>query len=874
MRCLVVDGNSILNRAFYGVRPLSNREGIPTNAIYGTLNILLKIIEEEKFEAACVCFDRKEKTFRHEKFDAYKAGRRPMPDELAAQMPLFKELLDHMGIHRMELAGFEADDLIGTAVRKLSGTDCQPVILTGDRDSLQLIDDAVHLKLVITKGGRSETIEYDRTRFLIDYGFEPIRLIDLKALWGDPSDGIPGVAGVGEKTGRDLISRFESLEYIYENLDSLDIRDTLREKLRAGRDSAFMSYELATIDCGAPIDFDCGCVKIEGGDRGKLFALLDRLELRGIIKRLGLKPGDAPVEPDARAEEENADVISDYSECGDPAGLLEACRGAVCDFYTLDGLNEMMVAANGKIFHVSSQTAGYDAFLKGFFSDTVKKRGHFIKPVQLELMKRGLPFGGFVFDTMLGAYVLSTLESGYELEKTAYKRLGLHIEDASAFTQTTLDDTERLRAGARCVSCIGLLAAAFEKEIAERKLEKLYYEVELPLSEVIASMEQVGFLVDREALSAFGEELSEGIEKARGEIYELAEGEFNIGSPKQLGEVLFERLELPAVRRTKSGYSTDIDVLNKLKDQHPIIEKIMTYRSLTKLKSTYADALVKVISDDGRIHSSFNQVGTATGRISSSEPNMQNIPVRSEYGSRIRSMFVAAPGCVLADADYSQIELRILASIAGDEVLSRAFREGHDVHTATASYVFKVPMGEVTSEMRRRAKAVNFGIVYGISDFSLGEDIGVPRYEAKGYIESYLEEYSGVRAYMKEVVARAKEQGYVETVFGRRRYLPDLKASNFNVRSAAERIALNTPIQGSAADVIKLAMCGVYYRLKSEGLRARLILQVHDELIVECPEAEAEDVRLIVEQEMENAVVFDPPLEAEVSIGHNWLEVK
>ena len=872
MRCLIVDGNSILNRAFYGIRLLTTRDHIPTNAIYGTLNILLKIISDEGFEGVCVCFDRREKTFRHEAFEGYKAKRRPMPDELAAQLPIFKDVLDAMGICRLELAGFEADDLIGTASRMLCEEGCDPVILTGDRDSLQLIDDYTMLKLVLTRGGKSETIDYDHTRVLLDYGFEPIRIIDLKALGGDPSDNIPGVAGVGEKTALDLVSRFGGIEEIYRDLDSLDIRDNLREKLRKGRESAFLSYKLATITRDCPIELTSDMVKIEGGDPAKLHALLERLELQSIIKRLELKPAEGVAEP------EIPEVTSEYAVADENMlpGLLKAFKGAAVDFYPIDGLDSIMVRSGGQVWYLSRENLGmeYDGFLAGFFSGDVRKRGHELKTTQLALIKARLPFDGFVFDTMLAAYVLNVVEGGYDLEKIAYKQLGIHLETLTGKNTASLPDGERLSIASRCVGAIGALSDIWGKTIAERGLERLYYDMELPLSEVIASMEETGFLIDKEALEAFREELSASIDDLQGKIFVLAGGEFNINSTKQLGEVLFERLGLTAVRRTKSGYSTDVEVLKRLQDKHEIIGLIMSYRSLTKLKSTYADGLLKVISDDGRIHSSFNQVGTVTGRISSSEPNMQNIPVRQEYGSRIRRMFTVRPGYVLADADYSQIELRILAHIAGDRLMSEAFRSGYDIHSATAARVFNVPMDEVTSQMRSRAKAINFGIVYGISDFSLSEDMGVSRYEARSYMDGYFEKYSGVRDYMKMIVKKAKEQGYVETMFGRRRYLPEIRSSNFNVRSAAERIALNTPIQGTAADIIKFAMVGVYRGMKREGLKSRLILQVHDELIIECPPDELERVKVLLKSGMENAVSLDVPLDTEVSTGENWLAAK
>ena len=847
-KLMILDGNSIVNRAFYGVRPLNAPDGTPTNAVYGFLAILQKLLDGEAPDSLCVAFDLPAPTFRHDMFEGYKAQRKPMPDDLAVQMPLLKETLDAMHIRRLEAEGWEADDVLGSVAAKCekSGWTCE--IVTGDKDSFQLITDTTSVLHVKTRMGQTETILYDKARFAEEYGFAPPLMVDLKALMGDASDNIPGVPGIGEKTALDLVRRFGTVENIYANLDTLDIKDSVRKKLDAGRDSAKMSYTLATISRDAPVEFDPADAAWKADFGPELYEVLNRLGFRKFIEKWGLAPApEAAAEAVSRALPEIAPISADEAE-----RRIRAAEtvGIFCPEGNLDSI---MVCDGESIFTLNWAELGedYNRLLRLLFSGEVKKSAHGVKDLMGLVLAEGLGTEGFVFDTELAAYVLDPTESSYDLAKLTQRHLGAELPAAQAVLE---------------------LIAPMRAKIEENGAARLYDEIELPLCEVLAEMERAGFLVDRKALSDFGESLTAGIDALQRGIWEMAGHEFNINSPKQLGEVLFEELMLPAGKKTKTGWSTNADVLEKLIGKHPIIGDILEYRMLTKLKSTYADGLLKVISSDGRIHTCFKMTVTATGRLSSTEPNLQNIPVRRELGAQIRRMFVAAPGCLLVDADYSQIELRLLAHISGDETMREAFRSGEDIHAVTASQVFGVPLSEVTAQQRSSAKAVNFGIVYGISAFSLAQDIKVSPAEARAYIEAYLQKYHGVREYMERVIAEAKEKGYVETIFGRRRPVPELKASNFNTRSFGERVARNMPIQGAAADIIKLAMVNVRRRLRAEGLEARLLLQVHDELIAECPEAEAERVAALLEEEMERAVQLTVPLIAEAHSGHSWAE--
>ena len=850
MKLMILDGNSIVNRAYYGVRPLNAPDGTPTNAIYGFVAILQRLLEEQQPQAVCVSFDLKAPTFRHQQYEAYKAQRKGMPEELAAQMPILKEVLDAMGIRRYELEGFEADDILGTAaaICEKSGWDC--VIVTGDKDSLQLITDTTSVCNVKTRMGQTETVLYTPERFQEEYGFAPPLMVDLKALMGDSSDNIPGVPGVGEKTAMDLVQRYGEIKNIYENLDSLEIKEGVRKKLAQGRESAEMSYWLATIIRDVPLDFKPEDNLWDKNYTGALYGIFKRLGFNKFIEKWGLtESGEAAI-----SEEQSHLPRRELSSTEEIDALIEATNAAEqIAVYPLEGLDRIEVCDGKTVYDAAWNRCGegYDRLLSVVFSPEIKKTGHNVKDLMGLLLKEGLSTEGFVFDTALAAYLLDATESDYALERISVRYTGAEAAGAEAVFK---------------------LAPVLDTKLRELGMDGLYYQAELPLCAVLAEMEAAGFFVDRKALYDFGESLNAGIAQLQQSIWNHAGHEFNINSPKQLGSVLFDELLLPYGKKTKTGWSTNADVLEKLQGKHPIVDEVLEYRMLTKLKSTYADGLLKVISEDGRIHTNFQMTVTATGRLSSTEPNLQNIPVRKKLGAQIRNMFVAAPGMMLVDADYSQIELRLLAHISGDETMKEAFLSGEDFHTVTASNVFGVPVSEVTPILRSRAKAVNFGIVYGISAFSLAQDIGVYPNEAKAYIDAYLEKYHGVRDYMKQIVETAKAQGYVSTVYGRRRYLPELKSANFNMRSFGERVALNMPVQGTAADIIKLAMVNVHRRLKAEGLKARLILQVHDELIVECPGEEAEQVRQILTEEMENAARLSVPLLAEAHIGHSWAE--
>ena len=845
MKLLILDGNSVINRAFFGVKPLTNREGLYTHAIYGFLNILEKMEKEEQPEAIAVAFDLHGPTFRHLKYDGYKANRHGMPEELAMQMPVMKDVLRAMNIPIYECQGWEADDVIGTVGRICSGNDWECVIVTGDRDSLQLIDENVHVKLVISKPGQTTATLYTAEKFREEYGFEPKKLIDLKALMGDSSDNIPGVAGVGPKTAKDLLVKFGSLDGVYENIEDASIRPKLREKLVNDKEKAYLSYDLATIRPEAPIDFAPRDAIVQPYNRPELYKLFQKLEFVRLIDKYGLRgaeqePTEAAVAVPKAEKLTRMDAMPEaVQECAvyltEDGSLGLAWESGVC---VLTPMEVQM----GNVDLSEKQIIMHDS-----------------KTTMHRLDELGISFGICKFDTALAAYDLNPSQSDYPVSKLATNFLGVSVEDLDA---------------AACAEAIWNLHTPLSGELEKNHMMSLYEEIELPLCTVLYRMEKRGILIDRQQLEQFGAMLSSRIADCEELIYSYSEDRFNINSTKQLGELLFEKLGLPTVKKTKTGYSTNAEVLEKLKGKHPIIPAIMDYRMLTKLKSTYADGLIKEIRDDGRIHTTFQNLVTATGRLSSTEPNLQNIPVRTDLGSEIRKMFVPQDGCVLVDADYSQIELRVLAHIAEDTVMQDAFCSGADIHTATAAQVFGVSADAVTSLQRRHAKAVNFGIVYGISEFSLAEDIGVSRYEAREYIDNYLTNYQGVRKYMKQVVEDAKNVGYTQTLYGRRRYIPELKSSNFNIRSGAERIALNTPIQGTAADLIKLAMIRVEDALNKHYPEARLLLQVHDELIVECPEEIASDVAQLVSHQMQSVVQLKVPLMAEAKYGKSWYEAK
>ncbi len=844
-KIMVLDGNSIVNRAYFGIRMLNAPDGTPTNGVYGFIAILQRLLDQEQPDAVCVTFDVHAPTFRHEMSDAYKATRKPMPEDLQVQIPLLKQLLDAMGIRRYELAGWEADDLMGTMAARCEAAGWACRLVTGDKDSFQLITDGTHVIHIKTRMGQTETIEYDPARFREEYGLEPAGMVDLKALMGDSSDNIPGVPGIGEKSALELLHRFGTLDGVYENLADPAVKPGQRTKLESGEASARLSYTLATIRRDAPIDFDPEEDLWTLHSTGALYELCRRLGFGRYIERWGLTPdGDAPA--------------AETSALPRVAGDAEAALAAVLAAETVavlpaDGLDGLSLCDGKTVYDLTWSDGGeaYTRLLRAVFAPDKKKLGHNVKDLMALLLAERLPTGGFVFDTALAGYLLDALSSDYGLPRLSQQYLGRELDGAEA---------------------VWALYQTLPGKLDELGMHGLYYDIELPLCAVLADMERAGFLVDRKALYDFGQELSGGIAALQEDIWAQAGGQFNINSPKQLGEVLFDRLGLPAGKKTRTGWSTNADVLERLRDKHPIVGQVLEYRELTKLKSTYTDGLQKAIGPDGRIHTTFQMTVTDTGRLSSRDPNLQNIPVRRKLGALIRRMFVAGPGNVLVDADYSQIELRLLAHISGDPAMEEAFLSGEDFHAVTASQVFGLPLGEVTHELRSRAKAVNFGIVYGISAFSLAQDIGVPQAEAKLYIDTYLSKYHGVRAYMDATIARAKEQGYVSTLFGRRRALPELHSSNFNLRSFGERVARNMPIQGTAADIIKLAMIRVHDRLARELPQAKLLLQVHDELIVECPAALGERAAAILKEEMERTVDYPVPLIADAHIGRSWAD--
>ena len=878
-KLLIIDGNSILNRAYYGIRPLTAPDGTPTNAVYGFLNILLKHLDEESYDYLCVAFDVKEKTFRHKRYELYKAQRKPAPEDFLVQLPLMKEVLAAMNCMCMELPGYEADDIIGTVSKICDQSDVECNILTGDKDDLQLISDNTTVKFVVTRMGRTTTTDYRPEQFREKYGIEPSEFIDVKALMGDASDNIPGVAGVGEKTAMSLIQNYKNINYIYEHIDELEIKEGVRNKLKNDRDNAYLSYELATIDRNAPIDFDFSAAVRGDYNESELAALFTRLNFRSFISKLKL---------DKAAEAAEAtDTIEGIGKSADFKDLISAARAAKKVAYTLSGNRLFIKPPKGDVIYADADKED----LKEFFGDNeISKVGYDIKEDIIAVSEYGIdapeiPFRAMTFDVMLAAYILDPTQSSYPIDTLCTKYLSAYLDcddSADGGEQLSMLDviepsSDKTQLIINRVYAIERLAEKMADEIEKNGQHYLYYDVELPLTEVLARLQLRGMYVDRDELTDFGRMLDDRINLLCDEIYSLAGEEFNINSPKQLGVILFEKLELPFGKKNKSGgYSTNAEILEKLRDKHEIVEKVLEYRQLAKLKSTYVTGLSSVVNPKtGRIHSHFNQTVTNTGRLSSTEPNLQNIPVRTPLGREIRKMFIAEKdGWTLIDADYSQIELRVLAHIADDSAMKQAFLDNEDIHTQTAATVFKTPVDEVTPLMRSRAKAVNFGIVYGIGAFSLAKDIGTSRAEAQQYIDEYLAHYGNVALYMNQVIESAKECGYITTVLGRRRYIPELSASSHQLRMFGERVAMNAPIQGSAADIIKIAMVNVDRRLAESGLSARLVLQVHDELIVESPESEKDAAAAILKEEMEKAYKLSVPLIVDMNSGKSWYDTK
>lgn len=827
---IIIDGNSIVNRAYYGVRPLSTKTGTPTNAIFGFMNIMLKYIDEYKPDYLCVAFDLKAPTFRHKMYDQYKAQRKGMPDDLAEQMPHLKEILSAMNILQLSLEGYEADDIIGTVSRICDENELRCNIVTGDKDDLQLASENTSVLLTTTRMGQTTTEVLNDKGVFEKYGVTPEEFISVKALMGDSSDNIPGVKGIGEKTAFDLLSYFHSLDNMYENIDDDHIKKAAREKLIAGKEDAYLCQKLCTIDKNVPIDFKIEDALYKEADNTALSKKLEELELRKIAERL-CTPAEEVLP--------KAEILPATTE------IIEKCKSEDSFYFIMEENLVQFISGDKPYFSEPS-------LLKEILEDeSIAKYTHEYKKVKHALSSLGIKLCGSFYDSEIAEYIIDPTRSEYNINEI--------------FTAYSLSLS---------VSSIPALHKKQTEELEKRGQLSLLNDIELPLENVLYDMEVAGFKIDRQELERFAKMLGERISALESAIYFMAGEEININSTKQLGKLLFEDMGLPIIKKTKTGYSTDSSVLEKLRGKHEIIDLIIEYRHLAKLKSTYADAFLPLLDDEGRIHSTLKQTVTATGRISSAEPNLQNIPVRTEIGREIRKMFVAKDGHLLVGADYSQIELRVLAHMAGDKVMQDAFINDDDIHTITATQVFNVPDFLVTDDMRSRAKTVNFGIIYGQSEFSLAGELKISRKEAKEYIDSYFAHYSGVKNYMDSTIEKAKEDGFVTTVFGRRRYIPELQAKNFNLRSFGERAAMNAPIQGTAADIIKIAMVKVYDALRKKCPDAKLILQVHDELICEVPQAQAEAVAQILKEEMENAVKLSVPLRADVKVGKSWFETK
>lgn len=834
---LVVDGNSILNRAFYGIRTLTNSAGLPTNAVYGMITMLSRQLEKYNPDYTAIAFDVHSPTFRHKMYDGYKATRKGMPEELTLQMPYAKKAAEALGFTIIEKPGYEADDILGTLAKKASTSEEEilTLLMTGDRDSLQLISDST----VVLLATNSDYIYFDRAAFVEKYGVQPEQFVDVKAIMGDTSDNIPGISGIGEKGALSLISEFGALENIYENYSSSDLKPSVVKKLEAGKDSAFLSKALATINCDVPDISDISEIINRGINKSDAFKLFSELEFSALIKKFELEKSDS---------EEKSETVERVVSKESKDELIKLLKDT----------NTAVIIDNGIIYAYNGAAAShcsYDRECAEYLAANAHNLISFdIKSIYEASDKLDVRFRTIKDDVMLSAYVLDS-QGGHDLERLVSKYLSgtINADESKA-------------------AYVYRIAEVITAKISDTPEEKLYREIELPLAAVLADMEEAGFLIDREGIAAYGEKLKEEADYLAERIYFLAGEEFNINSPKQLGDILFEKLKLPSGKKTKTGYSTNAEILQKLAPKHPIVSDILDYRQLTKLIGTYVTGLLKLATEDGRIHTNFKQTGTATGRLSSAEPNLQNIPVRTEAGRELRKYFLPRKGYKLISADYSQIELRLLACISGDENMLNAFASGEDIHTSTASAVFNVPIESVTPLLRKRAKAVNFGIVYGIGDYSLSQDLDISVKQAKEYIDSYLSSYPGVQAYLKNIVEVASENGYVDTLYGRKRYIPEINSKNGVMRKFGERVAMNSPIQGSAADIIKIAMLNVSKKLEEAGIDARIILQVHDELIIEASAECSETAAEILCSEMENAVELPIPLSVDLSIGDRWYE--
>ena len=894
-KLVLVDGNSIMNRAFYGImgsRMLTTKDGTYTNAVYGFLAILFKLLEDINPEYLVVAFDLKAPTARHKLYEGYKANRKGMPDELAEQMPIIKEVLRAMNIDIVEMEGYEADDVLGTLSRYGEKEGLEVTILSGDRDTFQLATDKTTIRIPHTKAGKTETDEYNREKIIEKYGLEPKQLIDVKGLQGDSSDNIPGVPGVGEKTALSLIQRYGSIENLYDKLEKGedDLKGKQKEKIEQNKDLAFLSKTLGTINLEVPITDTLEDFKVEEWDKEKVYELFKKLNFKRYIDRFALS-GDAKEE---KAEQENLKIVDKsldevielirdqkqmiiYLDTKQDDNQEKIIKEKISSISIYDNVNKEAIFLN---FNDENEVIK----LKEIFEDeNIKKIGINLTKMYILLKQLDITLDGIYYDIAIASYILNPSNNKLEIENLIDRFLDIDISkftDKQDTKQINLFDSIPSIEQDREKCTLYCMAISKIKDITAKKLEeinalKLFNEIDMPTVEVLSNMQWNGMYVDEKELEEFGQELKEKLEILTKEIYEMAGEEFNINSTKQLGEILFEKMKLPVIKKTKSGYSTDVDVLEKLKKEDPIIGKILEYRQLMKLNSTYIEGLKPYINPKTkRIHSFFHQTITATGRISSTEPNLQNIPTRFELGKRVRKVFKPEGGKVYLDADYSQIELRVLAHISGDEHMIQAFKEGQDIHKQAASKVFKTPIDEVTKEQRSNAKAVNFGIVYGISDFGLGEQLGISRKIAKQYITEYLEQYSGIKAFMENITEEAKEKGYVETLFHRRRYIPELKSNNYMVRQFGSRAAMNTPIQGTAADIMKIAMIKVYRELKKRNLKSKIVLQVHDEMMLEVLPEEKEEIKVMMKESMESAASLSVPLIAEIEEADNWYDCK
>ena len=898
-KLVLVDGNSIMNRAFYGImgsRMLTTKDGTYTNAVYGFLAILFKLLEDINPQYLVVAFDLKAPTARHKLYEGYKANRKGMPDELAEQMPIIKEVLRAMNIDIVEMEGYEADDVLGTLSRYGEKQGLEVTILSGDRDTFQLATDNITIRIPHTKGGKTETDEYNREKIIEKYGLEPKQLIDVKGLQGDSSDNIPGVPGVGEKTALSLIQKYGSIENLYDKLEKGedDLKGKQKEKIEQNKDLAFLSKTLGTINLEVPITDTLEDFKVEEWDKEKVYDLFKKLNFKRYIERFSLQPGESNNSEQGKDEIENLKIIDKSLD-----EIIELVKNQKQMIFYLDTktdenpekiikekISSIAIYDNKNkeaIFYNFSEENEIQALKEILEDKEIKKISINLTKTYILLKQVGITLDGISYDISIAAYILNPSNNKLEIENLIDRFLEIDTSKLESKEETTqINLFDEIPSTEQDKEKCGKYSYAISKikDITEKKLEeinalKLFNEIDMPTVEVLSDMQWNGMYVDEKELEEFGQELKDKLEILTKEIYEMAGEEFNINSTKQLGEILFEKMKLPVIKKTKSGYSTDVDVLEKLKKQDPIIEKILDYRQLMKLNSTYIEGLKPYINPKTkRIHSFFHQTITATGRISSTEPNLQNIPTRFELGKRVRKVFKPENGKVYLDADYSQIELRVLAHISGDEHMIQAFKEGQDIHKQAASKVFKTPIDEVTKEQRSNAKAVNFGIVYGISDFGLGEQLGISRKLAKQYITEYLEQYAGIKAFMENITEEAKEKGYVETLFHRRRYIPELKSNNYMVRQFGSRAAMNTPIQGTAADIMKIAMIKVYRELKKRNLKSKIVLQVHDEMMLEVLPEEKEEIKVMMKEAMESAAKLDVPLIAEISEASNWYDCK